>query len=168
MPDPVSAFDIVPYEKKHIRRGFDCGVLALNSYLTQYASQDLRKNYAALFVAARNGSDKIVGYYTLSNASISLGYIPEASRNSLPKYNDVPAIRLGRLAVDKSMQRQGLGAELLADAVIRSVTNVAAWAVMTVEAKDEQARAFYLKFGFESLQHDKMRLYAMRQDLKWC
>ena len=165
MPDLTRAFDIVPYEKKHTRANFDCGVSALNRYLTQYAAQDVRKNYAALFVAVW-GSGEIFGYYTLSSASLPLIEAPETIRKTLPKYDEVPAIRLGRLAVDKSVQAQGWGAKLLANAVIRSMANVAAWAVMIVDAKDEQSRAFYLNFRFESLQHDQTRLYATRRDLE--
>ena len=159
-------FEIVPFTNKHDREGFHCGVPELDQYLMRQASQDVKKSYATLFVAVDEETQKILGYYTLSNTGIDIKDIPLAIRKRLPKYPDVPAIRLGRLAVDVSMQGQGLGAELLADAVIRSVLNTSAWAIMVVDAKDSQARAFYCKFGFEPLLDDENHLYAMRQDLE--
>ncbi|MDR2175347.1 MAG: GNAT family N-acetyltransferase [Synergistaceae bacterium] len=164
-------FTIVPYGERHGKKGcgkegFDCGNPALNLYLARYAGQDVRRHYAALFAAVRNDTDRIIGYYALSNASVRLRDVHEGLRRRLPKYPEIPAIRLGRLAVDKSVQRQGIGAELLGDAILRSLTNVAAWSVMAVDAKDEKARSFYLRFGFDSIEGDNMRLYAMRQDLE--
>jgi len=160
-------FDIVPFERDHVRKGFDCGNPELNNYLLRYAGQDVRANYASLFVAiAQGGDNRIWGYYTLSNTGIELRIVPETFRKSLPKYKDVPAIRLGRLAVDAGMQGQRLGIRLLANAVIRSVSNASAWAVMVVDAKDDVACVFYRKFGFESLEDDERHLFAPRADLE--
>jgi predicted GNAT family N-acyltransferase len=160
------SYDIVPFEKKHVRTNFDCGIPALNQYLLLRAGQDVRKNYSSLFVAAQDGTDKILGYYTLSNASVPLINFPEPERRNLPKYRDVPAIRLGRLAVDISAQGKGVGVKMLGNAFIRCMSNVSAWAVMVVDAKDAKARSFYLKYGFLSLADDELRLYAMRKDLE--
>ena len=159
-------FDIVPFDSSHVKDGFDCGVAELNQYLFQQAGQDVRRYYAVLFVAVESATNKIIGYYTLSNTSVNLKDIPLASRKKLPKYSEVPAVRLGRLAVDITAQGFGVGAQLLADAAIRSVLNVSAWVFMTVDAKDDGACAFYKKFGFESLMDDKLRLYISRQDLE--
>jgi predicted GNAT family N-acyltransferase len=159
-------YDIVPYEKKHVRTGFDCGIPALNQYLSRRASQDMRKNYAALFVAVQDNTDKILGYYTLSNASVLLDDFSESERRILPKYRDVPAIRLGRLAVDISARGKGVGVKMLGNAFVRCTSNISAWAVMVVDAKDSRARSFYQKYGFLSLADDELRLYAMRKDLE--
>ena len=159
-------FDIVPFEGSHVKDMFDCGIAELNRYLFQQAGQDVRKYYAVLFVAAESVTNKILGYYTLSNTSVNLSDIPLDSRKKLPKYAEAPAIRLGRLAVDISAQGHGIGAQLLADAAIRSVLNVSAWVFMTVDAKDDGACAFYKKFGFESLLDDERHLYISRQDLE--
>ncbi|MCL1875920.1 MAG: GNAT family N-acetyltransferase [Synergistaceae bacterium] len=159
-------FVIVSHEKSHVKDGFDCGIAELNQYLFRQAGQDVRKYYAALFVAIESVTNKVIGYYTLSNTSVNLDTVPPASRKKLPKYTEVPAIRLGRLAVDTTTQGQGVGAQLLADAAIRSVLNVSAWVFMTVNAKDSNACAFYKKFGFESLLDDARHLYIPRQDLE--
>ena len=159
-------FVIVSLEKSHIKDGFDCGIAELNQYLFRQAGQDVRKHYTVLFVAVEVPTNRIIGYYTLSNTSVNLNVVPFALRKKLPKYAEVPAIRLGRLAVDITTQGQGVGAELLADAAIRSVLNVSAWAFMTVNAKDSKAFSFYKKFGFESLLDDERHLYISRQDLE--
>ncbi|MCL2009445.1 MAG: GNAT family N-acetyltransferase [Synergistaceae bacterium] len=138
----------------------------MNQYLLRQAGQDVRKYYAILFVAVESATSKIIGYYTLANTSVNLDDVPSALRKKLPKYAAVPAIRLGRLAVDVTAQGYGVGAQLLADAAIRSVLNVSAWAFMTVDAKDSKACAFYKKFGFDSLLDDERHLYISRQDLE--
>ena len=159
-------FVIVPYDILHVKDGFDCGINELNQYLFRQAGQDVRKNYATLFVAVENATNKVIGYYTLSNASLNLDAVPLASRKKLPKYPEIPAIRLGRLAVDITAQGQGIGVQLLADAAVRSVLNVSAWVFMTVDAKDDKACAFYKKLGFQALLDDERHLYITRQYLE--
>ena len=160
------SFKIVPFAPNHSREDFNCGTPELDRYLKQYAGQDVRRNLATLFVLVRDDTNQVLGYYTLSNASVDARIIPVPSQKKLSKYNDVPAIRLGRLAVDHNVQGQGLGVRLLANAVIRSVSNVSAWALMVVNAKDNAACAFYRKFGFESLKDDVKHLFASRKDLE--
>ena len=160
------SFKIVPFAQEYAWDDFNCGVPELDGYLKRYASQDVRRNLAALFVAVKDDATRILGYYTLSNASVNTILIPESSRKIPSKYNDTPAIRLGRLAVDRSVQGQGLGTKLLANAVIRSTSNVSAWALMIVDAKDDAACAFYRNFGFESLKDDVKHLFAPRKNLE--
>jgi ribosomal protein S18 acetylase RimI-like enzyme len=113
-------------------------------------------------MAVENVTNKVIGYYTLSYTSVNLDDVPIVLRKIFPKYAEAPAIRLGFLAVDITAQRKGVGAQLLADAAIRSVLNVSAWALMVVDAKDNTACAFYRKFGFESLLDDELHLYISR------
>ena len=159
-------FDIVSFNESHIKNGFDCGIAELNKYLFRQVGQDVRKHYATLFVAVESATNSVTGYYTLSNASVRLDVIPVALRKKLPKYAETPAIRLGRLAVDITAQGHGIGVQLLADAVIRSILNVSAWAIMIVDAKSEKACDFYKKYGFEPLLDDERRLYIPRSDLE--
>ena len=156
---------MVPLAKSHNKRDFDCGVPILNRYLHERAGQDIRKYYTTLFVAIENVTNKILGYYTLSNTSVDLNDVPDALKKTLPKYTDIPAIRLGRLAIDKTVQSQGLGAALVANAALRSMSNVSAWAMIVVDAKDERACTFYAKMGFSKLIDDDKRLYIMRKEL---
>jgi ribosomal protein S18 acetylase RimI-like enzyme len=160
------AFVIVPFANGHLKENFDCGEAAHNLYLDRQSRQDIRRHYAAMFVAVQKLTNRILGFYTLSSASVKLALLPEPLRKKLPKCPDVPAVRLGRLAVDKSMQKQGIGEGLLADAVIRSLRSVPSWAVLVVDAKDEKASVFYRKFGFMELLDDRKHLYSFRQNLE--
>ena len=159
------AYAVLPLNESHNRQDFDCGVPILNRYLHQRAGQDIRRYYTALFVAVEDVTGKVLGYYTLSNTSVNLSDIPDSLKKFLPKYAEIPAIRLGRLAVDKKVQNQGLGVSLVANAALRSMSNVSAWAIMVVDAKDENACSFYRQCGFSELLDDKMHLYIMRKEL---
>lgn len=91
--------------KRHDRKGFDCGVEALNRYLKQVAGQDQKRNLSKVYVFAEGES--IVGYYSLSAHSVSRENLPKGIK--LGGYQDIPFLLLGRLAVDKNYQGQGLG-----------------------------------------------------------
>jgi ribosomal protein S18 acetylase RimI-like enzyme len=157
---------IVPFVKKdHDCSRFDCGEPMLNRYLREQAGQDIRRHYAALFVAAEKDSGAVKGYYTLSSAGVNIQNLPEEEQNGLPKYSDVPCVRLGRLAVDRSAQGQRLGTLLVADAVIRSAGSVVEWTAMLVNAKNERAAAFYRKIGFIALNDKQQNLIIMRKKL---
>ena len=159
-------FDIVSFNESHVKDGFDCGIAELNKYLFRQVRQDVRKNYATLFVAVENATNKVIGYYTLSNANVRLDVIPVDLRKRLPKYAEIPAIRLGRLAVNITAQGYGIGVQLLADAAIRSILNVYAWTIMIVDAKDEKACDFYKKYEFEPLLDDERHLFIPRSDFE--
>jgi len=142
----VQPFSVVPLDTAlHDRNQFDSGSPALNRYLREHASQDIRRRIAACFVAVDDASH-IAGYYTLSTASVPLLDLPEGIRRKLPRYGSVPAVRMGRLAVDKTFQGQGLGAALLMNALKRSARSDIASAIFFVDAKDDQAASFYKKY----------------------
>src|SRR5690606_9241071 len=106
---------------------------------------------------------KISGYFTLSMAAIPLDNLSEALKKKLPRYGNIPAIRLGRLAVAKDEQGKGLGKFLLTEAMIRCLKNEIAWAVFLVDAKDEEAKQYYLRFGFIAFQENQNSLYIPRK-----
>ena len=111
-----------------------------------------------MFVAlAADG--RIVGYYTLASAGVLLADLPDRVSKKLPRYPLVPTVRLGRLAVDRTCQGQGLGGALLADALDRAIrSEVAVWA-MVVDAKDEAATAFYRHHGFIEFPSSPRKLF---------
>ncbi len=150
----------------HDRAGFTCGDTALDQYLKTQAGQDMRRGFANVIVAVKPGESELCGYYTLSAASIDLTSLPDKLRNKLPRYGQVPAVLLGRLAVSQNLQGQGLGALLLADAVKRSDRSELGWAVLLIKAKHEQAASFYHRFGFQSFAHDHLLFWATRGELK--
>lgn len=150
----------------HDREGFTCGDEALEHYLRTGAGQDSRRGFAAVFVAVQPGGNELYGYYTLSAASVDLTDMPEKWRKKMPRYGQVPAVLLGRLAVAKEKQGQGLGALLLADAITRSNRGDLGWAVFIIKAKHNRAASFYEHFGFHRFAHEPLLLWASRNELK--
>lgn len=141
-------FRIAPLDPAHDRRTFTSGSEPLDRYFRQQVTQDIRRRVTACFVAIEQRSQRIAGYYTLASASISLADLPADVAKKLPRYPAVPAVRLGRLAVDQAFQGRGVGGVLLADALARALrADIAAYAIV-VDAKDATAAAFYQHHGF--------------------
>lgn len=149
-------------QKRHQRKGFDSGRTSLDEYLQRRAGQEQRRYVSATFVVCDdNQPDRVVGYYTLSAISVDVGGIDDNSAQRLPHYPEIPAILLGRLAVDRGYQGTGLGGWLLIDALFRAYRQaqvLGAWAVI-VDAIDDDAVAFYQHYGFEQFADDPSRLY---------
>lgn len=151
-------FRLASLDAGHDRTAFNSDSEPLNRYLREQATQDVRRRVAACFVALADGS-RIAGYYTLASASLLLADLPASVGKKLPRYPTVPAVRMGRLAVDQAFKGQGLGGALLADALDRAVrSEIAAYALM-VDAKDEAAAAFYRHHGFIALPDSPFTLF---------
>jgi ribosomal protein S18 acetylase RimI-like enzyme len=135
----------------HDRKALRCGEPALDRYFQTQATQDIRRRVANCFVAIEVATGRVAAYYTLSAASIPLVDLPPEETKRLPRYPTVPAVRIGRLAVDQTFQRRGLGAALLMDAVHRTLQSDAAACTLLVDVKNDQAAAFYRRYGFRSL-----------------
>lgn len=143
------------------KEDFDCGVSELNEYLKKYARQNHKKGIAKTFVAIPEaGNGEVSGYYSVSMAEIKRESLPENYSRGLPRY-PVPAMRVGKLAVAQLMQGRGLGEELLIECFRRAVrlsSEVGIFGV-TVDALNEQAKEFYLKYGFIPLHNDGLSLF---------
>lgn len=140
---------------------FRCGKPALDEYLHRYASQDIRRNVARVFIATpESDSHRLAGFVTLSAGSVSCADLPEALAKKLPRY-PVPVALIGRLAVSVDFQGKGLGSILLADACQKVAKASATLAVagIIVDAKDEAAATFYQHFGFLTLPGYSARLF---------
>ena len=147
------AYRIRPLDADAQTADFACGEKALDEYLQRFASQDIKRGVARVFVASPVETPQMAaGFYTLSAASIAAQTLPEKWRKRLPRY-PVPVALLGRLAVCRQCHGQGLGAILLADACQRVVaaSQTLAVAALVVDAKSPQAAAFYAHFGFIAL-----------------
>ncbi len=153
-------FQIQSLGSHHNRNDFSCGVEVLDNYLKRQAGQDVKKRVAATFVLSSD-SRTIAGYYTLSQFAVELGTIPQHISRRLPRYPMVPATLIGRLAVSTVFRGQGLGEVLLMDALHRSLllSEHIASAAVIVDAKSDQARTFYLKYGFLELPGISGRLF---------
>lgn len=143
------SFVIAPLSDKHDRLAFSCGVDALDRYVQVQAGQDIRRHIANCFVASPADTHIVAGYYTISAASVPLVDLPERETKRLPRYPVVPAALIGRLAIDRQYRGRGLGAALLFDALERACRSEAAVFAVVVDAKDEQAAAFYQHHGFQ-------------------
>ncbi len=157
--NPPFAYVVEPFNTQHNRFDFECGVESLDRYLKQQASQDMRRRIAALFVLVDHEIDKIAGYYTLAATAMRLAELPTEISKKLPKYPLVPATLLGRLAVDKRYQQQGIGSFLLMDALQRSFNSEIASIAVVVDAKDDKAHDFYEHHQFIAFPDQSQRLY---------
>jgi ribosomal protein S18 acetylase RimI-like enzyme len=142
----------------HDRASFSCGVEALDRYFRRQVMQDVRRRATACYVALEAPGGKIAGYYTLAAAGIPLAEMPAELTKRLPRYPSVPVARLGRLAVDQAYRGRKLGSALLWDAVQRSLRSEIAVFALVVDAKDDQAVAFYRHHGFVTFSSQPRQL----------
>ena len=148
-----------PLGAQHQRQTFTCGVPALDRWFHAQAGQDDRRSVARTFVALDDQG--IAGFYTLGMFAVALGELPPSVVKKLPKYPDVPAVLIGRLARAERVRGQGLGELLVADALARVLAagrSVAAFAVV-VDAKDARAAEFYRGLGFVPFPTRPSRLF---------
>jgi GNAT superfamily N-acetyltransferase len=145
---------------RHDREGFSCGNQRLDNYLRNRATQDVRKRVAVAFVLTPDGKT-IAGYYTLSQYAVQLDLIPQEIARRFPKYPEIPATLIGRLARSTAFRGHGIGELLLLDALERilSSTEQVASAAVVVDAKDDEAKRFYLKYQFIELPGHPNRLF---------
>ncbi|MGO9755912.1 MAG: GNAT family N-acetyltransferase [Roseiarcus sp.] len=143
------AWEEAPIAGQHDRAAFDCGDADLNHYLQRYARQNHDSGGAKCFVAApRDAPTRILGFHTLSPASLEYSRAPAMAKKGLARY-DVPVFRLGRLAVDRSVHGRGLGGALLlraADRCIRVAQEVGGVALL-IDAKNDRAARWYESYG---------------------
>ena len=132
---------------------FKSGTQSLDTYLQQYALQDQKRLQSVCFVL-ENKQGQLLGFYTLSANAIETKLLDRQTLSILnAKYQQIPAILIGRFAIDQTFQHQGLGKLLLMDALKRcskQAEEIGACAVF-VDPIDERAHNFYLKFGFHAL-----------------
>jgi len=145
--------------KTHDRSQFDCGIKSLNEYLKTRAGQELKRNIAFPYIMTFENEPLVRGFYTLSASSVLLNDLPPELAKITP-YGFVPAVLIGRLALDKSLHGKGYGQIILIDA-LRRISRSKDFAVMLVivEAKDQKAVNFYTHFGFKHLKDSERRMY---------
>jgi predicted N-acetyltransferase YhbS len=139
----------VPLDSSYNKQNFNCGKSLLDTYLHKQAKQDVARRLSACFVLP--DGKEIKGYYTLSTASVERRILPQEIIKKLPpSYSDLPAILLGRLAVNKSYQGQGLGEMILVDALKRScfASMLVGSMAVIVDPLDKEAAKFYAKYDF--------------------
>lgn len=148
---------------------FRCGQKPLDDYIARYATQDVRRNVARVFVATQESNpERLAGFFSLSAGSVNCADLPAALAKKLPRY-PVPVALIGRLAVDKQFQGQGLGSILLADACqkVTLASTTMAMAGIVVDAQDVVATRFYQRFGFLPLPGQVNRLLLPAAAFQW-
>jgi GNAT superfamily N-acetyltransferase len=145
----VAAWHEEPISKRHDREALDCREAALNEFLRRYARHSHELGGAKTFLAIDDADDNtILGFYSLSPASIDYAQTPEIVRRGLARY-DVPVFRLARLAVDRRVQGQGLGGQLLLAAGRRCLlaAEEVGGVALLIDAKNARVAAWYASYG---------------------
>lgn len=140
---------------------FDCGISELNDYLQRYARQNHKKGIAKTWVMVNSNNEQVpVGYYSISMAELQRESLSDEEKKGFPRY-PLPVIRIGKLAVDKKSQGQRLGELLLVDIFKRGIRISQDIGVVgfLVDAINERAKQFYLKYGFSPLVNSPLSLF---------
>jgi ribosomal protein S18 acetylase RimI-like enzyme len=148
--------------KTHNRDGFDCGSETLNLFLKQTARQQAERGISRTFVLVDDAAaapKPIIGFFSLNICQIKSESLTPQEAKKLPR--DVAGVRLGRLAVDKAYQRQGIGKTLLVAAMGKFIKIFASAGGigMFVDAKDQDAKRYYEQFGFVSMPSNELELF---------
>jgi ribosomal protein S18 acetylase RimI-like enzyme len=151
-----------PLAKSHDRNSFDCGSEPLNVFLKQTARQHALRGISRTFVLVDEEAIEpkpILGFFSLNLCQVKSDSLSPEEAKKLPR--DVSGIRLGRLAVARHLQGQGLGKNLLVAAMKKfmEIFNTAGGIGLFVDAKDLNAKRFYEHFGFVSLPSDELELF---------
>ena len=152
----------------HDKTSFDCGVERLNLYLrnraVDYAENDISKTY----VATPKAGNEVLGFCAVAANSIQRAELSHAVRRRVGKYEQVPAIIIGQMAVHKARQRGGIGGSLLtyvlrlADALSRKV----GIALVILEARNEEVKRFYERYGFRELPRAPLLMFISMREIR--
>ncbi len=155
--------------KSHDRSTFRCGRGELDEWFHTAAMQAQQRNRSARTTVLVD-DDTVVGFYSLATHAVAYGAAPPQLVRGVPRYDAVPAVRLARLAIHEDHQGQGLGERLLATAVrdVLAAAEHVGIVLMTVDAIDAAAAAFYERYGFVRLETERTRpaLAARIKDLQ--
>lgn len=154
----IEPFTFAALDPAYDRKGFSCGVAALDRYFREFATQDIRRRVSNCFVAL-DRAGRVAGYYTLAATSLPLLELPPEQARRLPRYEALPACLIGRFAVDLAFRGRGLGSLLIVDAIGRAMRAPLAIFALIADAKDEAALGFYEHFGFRRFAGRPMTLY---------
>lgn len=146
-----------PLDVSHVLEGFDCGEPALNDWLKRRAMSNQLSGASRSFVVL-DQERRVRAYYAMAAGAVSHQVATSALRRNMP--DPIPVMVLGRLAVDRPAQGIKLGAAMLRDAVNRAiyVSENAGVRALLVHALHDEAKRFYLHYGFQESPHQSMTL----------
>ena len=150
---------------KHEIENFDCGVEVLDTWLKDHALTSQKKRTARTFVW-HNGNQEVVAYFSLSAHTIQREDLPNKIAHGSP--SKIPAILLGKLALDKKLQDTGLGSELLHSALSIGcdATQYIGARLFVVDALNEEVGEFYKHYGFKECLNTSLRLARKISDIQ--
>ena len=168
MPDAQPVYEISKLNTAHNKQNFSSTSTALDNYLKTQAGQDIRKNVSVCYALTIINSVDVIGYYTLASISIDASNLADEFTRKLPKYPMLPAILIGRLAMDENYQGKKIGSHLLIDALKRSlsISDQIGINVVIVDAKDDKAAQFYRHYGFIEFPSNKLKLFLPIDTIK--
>jgi GNAT superfamily N-acetyltransferase len=136
----------IPLVREHDRSDFDCGEPSLNAWLQNRAWQNEQSGPSRTYVICADPS--VIGYYSLSAGALLRDAAPKRLQRNAP--DPIPVVLLGRLAVDRRHQGQGIGKALLQDAILRvlQAAQIIGVSILVVEAISVEAKRFYVEYGF--------------------
>ncbi|TAK76325.1 MAG: GNAT family N-acetyltransferase [Gammaproteobacteria bacterium] len=163
-----ASYEISKLNSAHNKKSFLSGSAPLDNYLKHQASQDIKKNVSVTYALTSINSTEVIGYYTLSSISIDASELSNEYIRKLPRYPMLPAILIGRLAVDSHHKGKKIGAHLLIDALKRSllISDQIGINAVIVDAKDDHAAKFYRHFGFIEFPSNKLKLFLPINTIK--
>ncbi|WP_019937489.1 GNAT family N-acetyltransferase [Bordetella sp. FB-8] len=152
-------------EVHHHLEGFDCGKPALTDWLLRHARQAQGSGSARTFVVCDD--QRVAGYFSLTVGQVDTSEVPERVRRGMGQY-PIPVVLLARLAVDTDYQGKGAGVGMLKKAVQRTllISEQAGIRALLTHPIDEQAKAFYRKFGFEPAPEQEDQLILLLKDAR--
>ena len=166
---PISKFSIQPFDpKNHDRTAFSCGAARIDNFLKFSATKQQRGDFARVWVAVAEGQRQVLGYYAINAHAIEADALPVKFTRNAPRHGGVGAAYVSMFGVDKSVQGQGLGTLLIADALKRIALvsdELGIFAVvLDVLADDgaaaiERRQAFYRRLGFVALPSQPLRMF---------
>lgn len=150
---------------EHVLDMFSCGKVELDDWLIKKALKNHKRNNTRVYVVC-DDKNKVIGYYAIAMGSVQRESALSSLKRNSP--NPIPMVVLARLAVDEGYKGRGVGVGLLKDCVLRSVhaMNVVGGAGILVHAIDDEAKAFYKRFGFNESPIDAMTLMARVIDIE--
>lgn len=151
--------EIETLSASHDLSSFSCGKPSLDRWLRARALPNQDTGDSRTFVVLDAG--RVVGFYALTTASAARTGLPGALRRNAP--DPVPLMLLGQLAVATSHRGQGIGARLLRDALVRvaAAARLAGFRALATHPIDDEAEAFYARFGFAPVPDSQPRLMVL-------
>ncbi|HXB66091.1 MAG TPA: GNAT family N-acetyltransferase [Solirubrobacteraceae bacterium] len=151
------SYRVKPFSDGDDLESFDCGHAALNAWLRKHPRRATRQG-TRKYLLIEDNTEAVVGYFALAPHLVERDALPRSAGRGAP--SRIPAILLGKLALDARLQGQGIGAELLTQALVMIIeaARAAGGRLVVVDAVDEKAASFYRAHDFQPSPADTRRL----------